>query len=236
MAMAVTFAQQNRQGLLKLCLALTLAGAFGFLGIKYIEYSHKFEMGIFPGMPLYLNDAVREEAKAAGHIETSLTAAAAPATAPAAAPAAATVTTSGPFTIPEVEAPTVVKPATAPGGLNMAVLDEHDAEVGHHVAEPDKAAHEEHAAHDEHAHGPPHPVFRDTRPESAHMFFNIYFFMTGLHGIHVIVGVIVISWLLLRAMKGEFNDQYFTPVDLGGLYWHLVDLIWIFLFPMFYLI
>ena len=60
--------------------------------------------------------------------------------------------------------------------------------------------------------------------------------MTGLHGIHVLVGMGLITWILLRAMKNEFSSEYFTPVDLVGLYWHLVDLIWIFLFPLLYLI
>src|SRR5207245_11616448 len=67
-------------------------------------------------------------------------------------------------------------------------------------------------------------------------FFNIYFLMTGLHGIHVLVGMALITWILIRATKNEFGPSYYTPVDLVGLYWHLVDLIWIFLFPLLYLI
>jgi cytochrome c oxidase subunit 3 len=67
-------------------------------------------------------------------------------------------------------------------------------------------------------------------------FFSIYFLMTGLHGIHVVVGMGLITWILIRANKGEFSSEFFTPVDLVGLYWHLVDLIWIFLFPLLYLI
>ncbi|NUQ35080.1 MAG: cytochrome c oxidase subunit 3 family protein [Planctomycetaceae bacterium] len=68
------------------------------------------------------------------------------------------------------------------------------------------------------------------------MFFSIYFFMTGLHGIHVLVGMGLIAWLIVRASKGQFNNRYFAPVDSVALYWHIVDLIWIFLFPLFYLI
>jgi cytochrome c oxidase subunit 3 len=60
--------------------------------------------------------------------------------------------------------------------------------------------------------------------------------MTGLHGIHVLIGVGVIAWLLVMAMRGAYSSDYFTPVDLVGLYWHVVDLVWIFLFPLFYLI
>jgi len=73
-------------------------------------------------------------------------------------------------------------------------------------------------------------------PRNVHLFFGIYFVMTGLHGLHVIAGMVLIGWLFVRTLRGEFGDGYFTPVDLGGLYWHLVDLIWIFLFPLLYLI
>jgi cytochrome c oxidase subunit 3 len=67
-------------------------------------------------------------------------------------------------------------------------------------------------------------------------FFSVYFLMTGLHGIHVVVGMALIGWVMVKAMAGTFSGIYYTPVDLVGLYWHLVDLIWIFLFPLLYLI
>jgi cytochrome c oxidase subunit 3 len=73
-------------------------------------------------------------------------------------------------------------------------------------------------------------------PQNVQIFFSIYFLMTGLHGLHVLAGMGILTWLLVRATKGHFGPSYFTPVDLGGLYWHLVDLIWIFLFPLLYLI
>ena len=68
------------------------------------------------------------------------------------------------------------------------------------------------------------------------MFFSFYFMMTGLHGIHILGGIAAIGWVLRRAVRGDFSHQYYTPVDLTGLYWHLVDLIWIYLFPLLYLI
>ena len=67
-------------------------------------------------------------------------------------------------------------------------------------------------------------------------FFAFYFMMTGLHGIHILVGIGLLSWILFRARKGEFSNAYYTPVDLVGLYWHIVDMIWIYLFPLYYLI
>lgn len=72
-------------------------------------------------------------------------------------------------------------------------------------------------------------------PPNAHIFFALYFCMTGLHGIHVLVGIAVILWLRARAVRGDFSGAYYTPVDFVGLYWHVVDMIWIFLFPLFYL-
>ncbi len=68
------------------------------------------------------------------------------------------------------------------------------------------------------------------------MFFSFYFMMTGLHGFHILAGIVVLSFLLVKAIRGRYNSNYYTPVDLVGLYWHLVDLIWIYLFPLLYLI
>ncbi len=70
----------------------------------------------------------------------------------------------------------------------------------------------------------------------APLFFSLYFMMTGLHGFHVLVGMILISWVLYKTGKGNLNSQYYTPTELTGLYWHLVDLIWIYLFPLLYLV
>jgi cytochrome c oxidase subunit 3 len=70
----------------------------------------------------------------------------------------------------------------------------------------------------------------------AGVFFSIYYCMTGVHAIHILGGIAVLVWLLVRSVREDFNRQYFGPVDYVGLYWHLVDLIWIYLFPLLYLI
>ncbi len=82
----------------------------------------------------------------------------------------------------------------------------------------------------------PHHSVDEALPTDAHQFFAIYYLMTGLHGIHVLVGTVVIAGLAVMSMRGRFGPRCYTAVDLGGLYWHLVDIIWIFLFPLFYLI
>jgi cytochrome c oxidase subunit III len=73
-------------------------------------------------------------------------------------------------------------------------------------------------------------------PRQSEMFFSLYFCMTGLHAAHMIIGLGLLTWLLVKTRKNEFSARYNTPVDLVGLYWHFVDIIWIFLFPLLYLL
>ena len=74
--------------------------------------------------------------------------------------------------------------------------------------------------------------FRD----KVRIFFYIYFVMTGLHALHMIIGLGVMAWLLWKAWKGTYSAEYYTPVEISGLYWHFVDIVWIFLFPLLYLL
>lgn len=141
-------------------LVLTIICAFGFMVIKYFEYTHKFGVGILPG-------------KYWGHPWFDLG---------AAAPA------------------------------------EFYEEIRHAIG----AAHSSAGANE--------------IPFHLRSYFGIYYVMTGLHGIHVVIGIGLMFWILRRNLKGEFGSDYNTPVDLVALYWHLVDLIWIYLFPLIYLI
>lgn len=68
------------------------------------------------------------------------------------------------------------------------------------------------------------------------LFFGLYFFMTGLHALHIIIGVVFIAIVMMKIRKGAINSDNYSLLENSGLYWHLVDLIWIFLFPLFYLI
>jgi cytochrome c oxidase subunit 3 len=76
----------------------------------------------------------------------------------------------------------------------------------------------------------------DAIAQNLGMYFGFYFSMTGLHGIHVIAGMSLIGWVLYRHLRGDFDPQYFTAVEGVGIFWHIVDLVWIFLFPLLYLI
>ena len=77
-------------------------------------------------------------------------------------------------------------------------------------------------------------TLNDVTRKDLHIFMAIYFCLTGLHGIHVLAGMVVILWLIVGTARGRYNREYHTPIPIGGLYWHLVDLIWIFLFPLLY--
>jgi len=70
----------------------------------------------------------------------------------------------------------------------------------------------------------------------APLFFSLYFMMTGLHGVHVLIGMGLIAWLIKRSAAREFSPDFYTPVELVGFYWHFVDLVWIYLFPLLYLV
>ncbi len=72
--------------------------------------------------------------------------------------------------------------------------------------------------------------------QHAQILFFLYFCMTGMHAIHMIVGLGLLTWLFVKARKGVFSNAYFSPVEMVGLYWHFVDIVWIFLFPLLYLI
>ena len=163
-AWGVRNAQLGQQGLLKLNLIITILCAFAFMGIKYVEYSHKYHEGLLWG------------------------------------------------------------------GAEHSVMKYDPADI------PDAVKEHSHAWN-EGAHGGA-PV-KDLEPEFRQklgVFFAIYFCLTGLHGIHVLVGIIVLAWLLWQAMQGKFGPKNFGRVDFGALYWHIVDLVWIFLFPLLYLI
>lgn len=138
MALSIYYAQTNQKAKVLLNLYITLACAFIFLGVKYIEYTHKFHMGLYPGRYFHPHEAWVQK-------------------------------------------------------------------------------------------------IADQFPNLA-MYFSFYFCMTGLHGSHVIAGMGLIIWLIVRAHRGEFDSKYYTPLECVGLFWHLVDLIWIYLFPLLYLV
>ena len=93
-------------------------------------------------------------------------------------------------------------------------------------------------SHKFHEHLVPGPSFRfdSALAQNVQLFFSFYFAMTGMHALHMIVGAGLLIWLMVGTARGRFSTEYFTPVEVTGLYWHFVDIVWIFLFPTLYLV
>ncbi len=210
MAWAIRGAQMDNRKVLFWNLIATITLASAFLVVKYFEYGHKFDIGIFPGANFELDGGTATVSELGGAtalkpiLDRSEAAAAeghATATNPVAAPSLAAVTDD-------------------PGGAQT----EGPAEAG--------GAHGTAEAHGE-DHGREGEIFQNRR---AGLFFAIYYMMTGVHALHILIGIIAISILAWKTTKGAYSSVWYTPVENVGLYWHIVDIIWIFVFPLMYLI
>jgi cytochrome c oxidase subunit 3 len=82
----------------------------------------------------------------------------------------------------------------------------------------------------------PNFVFEGPHAKQVEIFLSLYFMMTGLHALHMVIGFGILTWILIGAYKNHYSPEWYTPVELSGLYWHFVDIVWIFLFPLLYLI
>ena len=209
MALGVRAAQVGNKKQLQAMLVITLLCAGGFMVVKYFEYTAKIEKGYLLGDKFNYKKVNEKERKARDkeHAGDKET------------PQTVFAESVVPVVVP-AEQSAFKDAADGPSGLSaeMSAVPSADAHGG--------------AEHKDHGHGLP----TEGRPRNIHIFFSLYFMMTGLHGIHVLIGMAVIAWLLVICRDGRFGPTYFTPVEVGGLYWHLVDLIWIFLFPLLYLI
>lgn len=78
--------------------------------------------------------------------------------------------------------------------------------------------------------------YEGAHAQQVQLFFSFYFAMTGMHALHMIIGIGILTVLVILAWRGRFSSVYYSPVELTGLYWHFVDIVWIFLFPLLYLI
>jgi len=211
MAWAVHSAHCNQQRRLKVMLGLTLFLAFGFLGVKAIEYHDKWKHHLLPG--------VRFKPEL-DHAASSTGVSPVP-------PAGETSGDRQPISkLPEIGVSPRWPAQPRKDGEGQAAQKAGPWNGPAPGKVPEGLA--EFAPR--HAPGPA------KLPSYTHIFFGIYFVMTGLHGLHVLAGMVVICWLLSRARRGDFSSAYYAPVDLVGLYWHFVDIVWIYLFPLLYLV
>ena len=268
MAIAVRAAQLGNNKQCSIMVLITMICASVFLGVKAIEYSHKWDMGILVRSAFDLTYEHPEPANSLGISDYLLYLSIVPAallvifTVGAAVLYGAGKKHLGIFT--GCLALTVggyflgavgghVYMGVKEGGeahasaTRVAVYADEKKEDQKHDGEDHKEGDHEHQdgehaghSHDGHSHGAHKFDKHHPDPEKLSrdigIFFSIYYCMTGLHAIHIIAGIIALAWILYRSLLGHWRSDYFGPVDYVGLYWHLVDLIWIYLFPMLYLI
>lgn len=259
MALGVRAAQLGRNRTCALYVLITMVCAAIFLGVKAVEYSHKWDMGIFVRSGFHLKLTHADPTTAVGqalHISDYLVYL-------SVLPAILLVV----FLVGAGIARLTDKPnfsqfllalAITVGGYFMGAVG---GRVYQHFAEGESTAHapDHHDVHGQgvqdqehtqtlggtvvlHASTSSMPI-EDTKETSnaeldrdVGIFFSIYYCLTGLHAIHITAGIIFLSWIYWRSILGHWRPDYFGPVDFVGLYWHLVDLIWIYLFPLLYLI
>ncbi|WP_420456493.1 cytochrome c oxidase subunit 3 [Rubrivirga sp.] len=277
MAWAIRGAQMDNRKVLIGNLIATMVLAAGFLVVKYFEYGHKFELGIWPGVNFELDEGTQRVGDLTGAVagtplfvapseaadgaevtgETSdaeVVEAESGALATADAPLSGTDQAAPPgdaTAVPDSPAATGEGPEDGEGAatgeaaavgadgegaaLDEAVLSEagRAAAVHDEAGELVSAGLETEHGDDHGEHGREGEIFSNRR---AGIFFAIYYVMTGIHAIHIIIGIIAIGFLVFFANRGDYSSVWYTPVENVGLYWHIVDIIWIFVFPLMYLI
>jgi cytochrome c oxidase subunit 3 len=213
MALAVRAAQMGQRNLQVGLLILTMIFGTVFLGVKAIEYTAKYHEGIVPVAGLNLKTD-KELADSDEHSGTA----------------------SVPVGRQDPNESLSTAEGERPGGhkeyknlkgdfiwddVSLAV----QAQQGGYLTDAEKIGY--------FANGEISPAkFRD----KVQIFFWIYFVMTGLHAVHMIIGLGLLMWLTWKAWRGTYSADYYAPVEMSGLYWHFVDIVWIFLFPLLYLL
>lgn len=207
MALAVYYAQKGNRNLQVVMIVLTMIFGATFLGVKAVEYTDKYNHGLVPFGGL--NKRVKEGAKKTEHSAIVL-----------------------PFETKTEAAETKAKEeehhyVNPRGDFQWNYGEELvvQAQKGGYLTDAEKIGYFSNGEIDKNK-------FRD----KVQIFYWIYFLMTGLHALHMIIGLAVMAWLLWKAWRGTFSADYYSPVEISGLYWHFVDIVWIFLFPLLYLL
>lgn len=213
MALTVYYAQKGNRNMQVILIVLTMFFGTVFLGVKAVEYTDKYNSGLIPVAGL--NKKTKAGEPAAEHKAFVLpfeTVASAAEKKPG-APEHAYVNPHGEFQWHEYE-------------LIQHTIEAQEKEPNvQHLTAAEKIGYFSNGKLDENK-------FRD----KVRIFFWIYFVMTGLHARHMIVGLGLMTWLLWKAWKNTYSAEYYMPVEMSGLYWHFVDIVWIFLFPLLYLL
>jgi cytochrome c oxidase subunit 3 len=212
MALGVYYAQKGNRNLQVLMIVLTMLFGTVFLGVKVVEYTDKYNHGLVPVAGL--NKRIKEDK---------------PAGAATAMGSAQTAPDPASQKQNSLEAPKAEESHANPrGNFQIPVSDLQlplQAQQGNYLTDEEKIGYYSNGELD-----------LEKFANKVRIFFWIYFAMTGLHALHMIIGLGIMTWLLWKAWLGTFTAEYYSPVEISGLYWHFVDIVWIFLFPLLYLL
>lgn len=247
MAWAVRAAQLEQKALTTRMVLVTIFCATIFLGVKAVEYSHKWGMGIFVAYFFRYEEGLHTD----NNYLTLLSIGPGIAVIACLALGGLGFATGKPLSGKFWGAMAIgVAGYFAGVGAGLGYEAVFASESEGHEAHASADSHEGHSdeAHADAGHSEGEAVAeapatagltggsQTDEMRNLGLFFSIYYFMTGLHAVHIIAGVMALGWIMYRSVHGHFRADYFGPVDYVGLYWHLVDLIWIYLFPLLYLI
>ena len=208
MALGVYYAQKGNRNMQVIMIVLTMIFGATFLGVKAVEYTDKYNNGLIPFSNW--NKKTPKEAHKTEHSAVVLP---------------FETKTEAAETEKKTEEHHYVNPTGEfqwHDGVSLVV----QAQKGKYLTDAEKIGYFD-------ANGEINPdKFRD----KVRIFFWIYFLMTGLHALHMVIGLGLMAWLLWKAWAGTYSAEYYAPVEISGLYWHFVDIVWIFLFPLLYLL
>jgi cytochrome c oxidase subunit 3 len=215
MALAVRSAQMGMRNAQVLFIIVTMVFGTVFLGVKAIEYTDKYNDGIVPVTGLNLRT------KTPGHGENQNE------NAGLEAESQRLNSLSAPKNTEQQHGGETAHQYNNPRGnfqwTDVSLVQQ--AQAGNYLTESEKVGYFEN-----------NEISADKFRDKVRIFYYIYFVMTGLHALHMIIGLGVMTWLLWKAWVGSFTSEYYAPVEMTGLYWHFVDIVWIFLFPLLYLL
>jgi cytochrome c oxidase subunit III len=220
MALTVFYAQRNNRNMQVLMIVLTMFFGSVFLGVKVIEYSDKYNKGLVPVTGWNKKTKREDTEKAAESHNPDRRAFVLPFETRASA-AGAEHGEKKPYVNERGE----FQWNYGEDLVEYALKKEKEDPSVRYLTDYERVGYFSDGVIDKNK-------FRD----KVRMFYFIYFVMTGLHALHMIVGLGLMAWLLWKAWLGTFNASYYAPVEMSGLYWHFVDIVWIFLFPLLYLL
>ena len=216
MALAVRYAQLGKRNLQVIFIILTMIFGTVFLGVKAIEYTAKYKEGIVPVAGLNAKTAKTASTHPGGRELSTRTG-------DTQDPRESLNTGVGEANTHETGEHSYYNPTGTFVWTDASLATQ--AQQGGYLTDSEKIGYFSNGELNVNK-------FRD----KVRIFFWIYFVMTGLHALHMIIGLGLMAWLLWKAWMGTFSAAYYSPVEMSGLYWHFVDIVWIFLFPLLYLL